>query len=268
MGIRLSGLIVVPMRTRFVLSLVATFVACAPALAADSDKTIHPVVVELFTSQGCSDCPPADRLLAEIAQKRDVIALTLPVTYWDMLGWKDTFATDTNTQRQKAYARMMNHSGIYTPQMILDGATDVVGSQRNKVLAAIAQREQANEATTDIPIAIAASEQKVQIAIAGNPRAQQGNVRIWVLQTRSQARVDVEEGENGGRTLTFVNLVRQIKDAGQWNGGPKIIDLPIVLREDDRDGIVVILQNRDYGAIIGAAMLQSSDRVDPEDEAQ
>ncbi len=256
------------MRARFVLSLVTAFVASAPALAGDSDKTIRPVVVELFTSQGCADCPPADRVLAEIAPKRDVIALTLPVTYWDMLGWKDTFATATNTERQKAYARIMNHSGIYTPQIILDGVSDVVGSQRAKVVAAIAQREKANEGGADVPIAIAASEQKIQIAIAGNPRVRQGNVRIWVMLTRSQARVDIEEGENGGKTLTYVNLVRSIKDAGLWNGGPKIIDLPIALRSGDRDGIVVILQSQNYGAIVGAAMLQSPDRVSPEDDAE
>lgn len=259
---------VLPMRTRFVLGLVTALVACAPALAADSDKTIHPVVVELFTSQGCADCPPADRLLAEIAKQRNVIALALPVTYWDMLGWKDTFATEANTQRQKAYARVMNHSGVYTPQMILDGVADVVGSQRAKVLAAIAQRTQIDESAADVPIAIAASDQKIEVAIAGNPARAQGNVRIWVMQTRSQARVEVDDGENNGRTLTYVNLVRRIKDAGRWTGGPMIVDLPMPVREDDRDGIVVILQSRDYGQIVGAAMLQSADRVDIDDEAE
>src|SRR5882672_5362435 len=100
----------------------------------------RPVVVELFTSQGCSDCPAADRLVTELAKRKDVIALSLPITYWEMLGWKDTYATDTNTQRQKSYARAMNHSGIYTPQMIIDGRLDVVGNQRDRVLAAVAAR--------------------------------------------------------------------------------------------------------------------------------
>ena len=93
----------------------------------------RPVVVELFTSQGCSDCPAADRILTELAKRTDVIALSLPITYWDMLGWKDTFATEANTQRQKSYARAMIHSGIYTPQMIIDGRFDVVGNQRDQV---------------------------------------------------------------------------------------------------------------------------------------
>lgn len=250
------------------LGLAAVIFASASALAGDSDKTIHPVVVELFTSQGCSDCPPADRLLAEIAQHRDVIALTLPITYWDMLGWKDTFATDANTQRQKAYARMMNHSGIYTPQMIVDGIQDVVGNQRDKVFAAIAQRGGVDEKSDNVPIAIATSDDRIEIAIAGSPGRARGDVRVWLMQTRSQARVDVDEGENRGRTLFYVNLVRRIKEVGRWNGGPMIIDLPLALREDDRDGLVVILQSRAYGPIIGAAMVQSPDRADVDEEAQ
>ena len=260
---------VMAMRTvSFALGLAAVILVSVHALAGDSDKTIHPVVVELFTSQGCSDCPPADRLLAEIAQHRNVIALTLPITYWDMLGWKDTFATDENTQRQKAYARAMNHSGIYTPQMIIDGTEDVVGSQRDKVLAAIDHRGEADEASANVPIAIATSDERIEIAIAGTPVHARGDVRIWLMQTRSQGRVDVEDGENRGRTLSYVNLVRRIKEVGRWTGGPMIIDLPIALRDDDRDGLVVILQSRGYGPIIGAAMVQSPDRVSAEEDAQ
>src|SRR5438270_10791297 len=100
----------------------------------------HPVVLELFTSQGCSDCPAADRLVTELANRGDVIALSLPITYWDILGWKDTFDTDDNTRRQKSYARTMNRSGIYTPQMVLDGRLDVVGNQRDRVMTVLTAR--------------------------------------------------------------------------------------------------------------------------------
>src|SRR3982074_3650617 len=93
----------------------------------------RPFVVELFTSQGCSDCPAADQIVVELAKRKDVIALSLPITYWDMLGWKDTFATGPNTKRQQAYAKVMNRSGVYTPQMIVDGVVDVVGNQRDRV---------------------------------------------------------------------------------------------------------------------------------------
>jgi hypothetical protein len=245
----------------------ALFFASTSAFAGDG-KTIHPVVVELFTSQGCSDCPPADRLLAEIAQRRDVVALTLPITYWDMLGWKDTFATEQNTARQKWYARIMNHSGIYTPQIVVDGTVDVVGSQRDKVIAAIDRQAHVDQAAPAIPIAIAAGEDKIEIAIAGNPAGTTANAHIWLMRTRSQARVDVEEGENNGKTLFYVNLVREMKDLGGWNGGPRVIDVPMELRTADRDGLVVLLQNATNGAIIGAAMAQSPDKVDPGDDAE
>src|SRR5262245_31208495 len=101
---------------------------------------VRPVVVELFTSQGCSDCPSADQMVIELAKRKDVIALSFPITYWDMLGWKDTFASPPNTKRQQAYAKAMNRSGVYTPQMVVDGVVDVVGNQRERVLAAITAR--------------------------------------------------------------------------------------------------------------------------------
>jgi hypothetical protein len=254
------------MRTlSLVLGLAAVIFASASAPAGEN-KTIHPVVVELFTSQGCNDCPPADRILAEIAQRRDVIALTLPITYWDMLGWKDTFATEQNTERQRAYARAMKHSGIYTPQMIVDGTEDVIGSRRDKVLAAIARRAAAPEKPYSIPIAIAATDDRIEIAIAGSPRRDRVDARVWVLHIRGQARVEVEDGENAGKTLFYANVVRRIKEVGFWNGGPLTIDLPYGVREDDRDGLVVLLQSKGHGPIIGAAMIRSRDRVPPDDD--
>jgi hypothetical protein len=106
---------------------------------------VRPVVVELYTSQGCDTCPPADAFLGKLAQRHDVIALSLPITYWDMLGWKDTLASDANTRRQKAYAEAMGHGGVYTPQIIVDGAMDVVGSRIANVEAAIDARQQSIE---------------------------------------------------------------------------------------------------------------------------
>src|ERR1035437_2673496 len=111
---------VVPMRAR--LLALSGFLAATLSASAWAGQPVstapRPIVIELFTSQGCSDCPAADRLVTELSKRKDVIALSLPITYWDMLGWKDTYATDSNTQRQKSYARAMSHSGIYTPQMI------------------------------------------------------------------------------------------------------------------------------------------------------
>lgn len=123
---------------RRILSLAAAaFLAAGAAHAAGPSR---PIFVELYTSQGCDTCPPADALLGKLAQRPDVIAISLPITYWDMLGWKDTLANDANTRRQKAYAAAMGHGGVYTPQIIVDGVTDVVGSRAAQVEAAIADR--------------------------------------------------------------------------------------------------------------------------------
>src|SRR5690242_14760568 len=139
------------------LGLLLTAFAAGSALAGKRDDThkappSHPVVLELFTSQGCSDCPAADRLVTQLANRGDIIALSLPITYWDILGWKDTFATDANTRRQKSYARTMNRSGIYTPQMIVDGRLDVVGNQRDHVMSALAMRSSAASREISVPV--------------------------------------------------------------------------------------------------------------------
>src|SRR3984893_7025633 len=220
----------------------------------------RPVVVELFTSQGCSDCPAADRLVTELSRRKDVIALSLPITYWDMLGWKDTYATDGNTQRQKSYARAMNRSGIYTPQMIIDGRLDAVGNQRDRVLAALSPRSDEEPA---IPIFIGTASGAVGIALPGSKAKSKPPATIWVMRTLAQGSVNVEQGENRNHLRTYPNVVRDLKRAGEWNGEAMKIDLPLNLAKTKHDGVVVILQARDYGPVLGAAVLQfpATDRV-------
>src|ERR1043165_2640885 len=152
----------------------------------------YPVVVELFTSQGCSDCPAADRIVAELARRKDVIALSLPITYWDMLGWKDTFATDANTRRQKAYAKAMNRLGIYTPQIIVDGQLDVVGNQRSRVMMAIDTRAQHRSNIEPPSLSLAVGSGHVEISIAATNAKTKPLATIWVMHTLSQGAVDVQ----------------------------------------------------------------------------
>src|SRR6266404_679093 len=156
---------VLPMRIRSV-ALGVVFAAAVITGAWAGQHAQRPVVVELFTSQGCSDCPAADRIVAELAKRKDVIALSLPITYWDMLGWKDTFATDANTKRQKAYAKAMNRSGIYTPQMIVDGLLDVVGNQRSRVMMAIDTRTHQRRNGEQPGLSLAVESGHVEISIA------------------------------------------------------------------------------------------------------
>jgi len=212
-----------------------------------------PIVVELFTSQGCSDCPPADALLGELANRKDVIALTLPVTYWDMMGWKDTLASEANTVRQKAYAKQMGRSGVYTPQIIVNGLADVVGGRRDQVMSTIAAHERDKP---NIPIRVDVSPKVVQIAIAGGKGDEDTDCTIWVMHTLNHANVKVGEGENKGRSLSYTNIVRDLKAVGLWKGGAMTLKLPRkALSSTPHDGLVVLLQRDRYGQIVGATMV-------------
>ena len=237
-----------------VLSLCA---AALPALGwAGQHSSHHPVVIELYTSQGCSDCPAADRIVADLAKRKDIIALSFPVTYWDMLGWKDTLATEANTDRQKAYARTMNRSGMYTPQIVVDGKFDVVGNQRDHVYAAIAARTSQELGETSVPIDVGISAGRVEIEIPAVRGKNKPSATIWVMRTVSQASVNVEAGENKDHELTYSNVVRDLQRAGEWNGQAIKIDLPLTLANVKNDGIAVILQRHDYGPVLGAALLE------------
>jgi len=248
------------MRTRTLLigaGFVCGLLFAASAIAGQPQAS-HPVVIELFTSQGCSDCPAADRIVAELARRKDVLALSLPITYWDMLGWKDTFATEANTYRQKSYAKAMKRSGIYTPQIVVDGKIDVVGNQRDRIMAAIANRRSQIAAETPINLALGIASGRIEIEIpAVASRAKEKPLAtIWVMRTLSSATVDVHRGENRDHRLSYANLVRELHRAGEWTGEAMKIDLPITTGKSKHDGVAVVLQSRDYGQVLAAAMIK------------
>lgn len=227
-------------------SLVAAF---GVTTAGEAAKT--PVVVELFTSQGCDTCPPADAELSQLADRKDVIALTLPVTYWDMLGWRDTMASDANTRRQKAYAGAMGHGGVYTPQMIVDGITDLVGNRAQAVDAAIAARTGASEA---VHVSLQTTPGELHVSIAAASAS--GDATIWLFDVLTRATVKVGAGENNGRTLSYRNIVRNVKSIGVWKGQAFSLSLP---RNDpavpQHDAVAVVVQQGGYGKVLGAAMI-------------
>ncbi|MGA9794978.1 MAG: DUF1223 domain-containing protein [Rhizomicrobium sp.] len=237
-------------RTLNVLALTfAGILAVGASRAGDAGQ--HPVVVELFTSQGCDTCPPADAVLAQLADRKDIIALSLPVTYWDMLGWKDTLATDANTRRQKAYAEAMGRGGVYTPQMIVDGTTDLVGNRAQAVDAAIAAHEMDAAA---VHVSIQTTPSEIHIVVGAAPSS--GDATIWLFHILSRATVKVGAGENNGRTLSYRNIVRNVKSIGVWKGQTVTLSLP---REDpatpQHDALAVLVQQHGYGKILGAAMI-------------
>jgi len=211
------------------------------------------VVVELFTSQGCDSCPPADALLARLADRKDILALSLPITYWDMLGWKDTLASEENTRRQKAYAAAMGRGGIYTPQMIVDGTGDVVGSREVQVEAAIAARI---ADMREIPVTLTTTTDTVHIVIAPGAARGSTDATVWLFYILSRASVHIAGGENQGRMVTYRNVVRDVRAIAVWKGEALSLDLP---RRDligpSHDAIAVVLQERGYGRVIGEASL-------------
>ncbi len=217
----------------------------APASMADD----HPVVVELFTSQGCSSCPPADALISELAGRDDVIALALHVDYWDYIGWKDIFANPAFTARQKSYARAAGHNTIYTPQMIVDGEDHVVGFQP-MVLADIIMDHR--DAEPKIRVSLDRSGDSATIAaetLSGTPE----RMIVQLVRYIPAETVEIARGENAGRTLTYHNIVTEWRTVAKWDGAEP---LSVEVETPGDDVIVAIVQAAENGAILGAARLR------------
>ena len=232
---------------------------CALAVPAQAGPAApkRPVVVELYTSQGCSSCLPADALLAKLTKRPDVLPLSLSVTYWDMLGWKDTLASENNTRRQKSYAATMGHGAVYTPQMIVDGAADVVGSREGQVLSAIDARAHDGDADA-VPIAVHETKDELHIGIGASQ--DRSPATVWLFHIKSQATVAIGGGENDGRTMTYHNVVGDLRAVGQWKGEQLSIDLPRSAMEGlPHDSVAVVVQRGGYGHVVGAAMMQHPD---------
>ena len=212
-----------------------------PAAAVAAER---PVVVELFTSQGCSSCPPANAFLNELARgRRDVLALAFHVTYWDRLGWKDPFSLNEATTRQDRYGHRFG-DGSYTPEIVVDGATSHVGSHREDVGAAIEQARR----TSETAAAISVSKEGNALAIeVGNGK---GSGKVLLIGFDRDHRTAIRRGENGGRTLEEANVVRSIRAIGAWQGETLRLSEKVPEGED----VAVLLETPD-GRIIGAARL-------------
>ncbi|WP_413717094.1 DUF1223 domain-containing protein [Silicimonas sp. MF1-12-2] len=229
------------MRSRLLTLVAAAWTALGGAAAADG-----PVVVELFTSQGCSSCPPADKILAEIAERDDIIALALHVDYWDYIGWKDLFAKPAFTLRQRAYAHAAGERSIYTPQMIVGGVDHVVGTKPMKLAERIAAHADAADA---VSVRLSRSGDRVSIEARAEGRVPTGMVVQLVTYT-PKATVEIGRGENAGRRLSYHNIVRDWVEVGTWDGRG-------VFKSDVRVSadmpVAVLVQARDAGPILGAA---------------
>ena len=237
-------------------TLIAALAAAAslqllPAAAAAQDV---PQVVELYTSQGCYSCPPADSLLGELAARDDVIGLSFHVDYWDYIGWKDPFATKDGTARQRVYAGTLNKRYVYTPQMVIAGTIDVVGSDRRAVDQAI------GTARDSAPFNLILRQDRGdngEITVSVPEAEYDGEADIWLVAYDDKHTTEILRGENRGKTLSYHNVVRDIRRVGTWSGEQVTIDLPAgEMASNGRDGCVVIIQAANQGPILGAAKLR------------
>jgi hypothetical protein len=218
--------------------------ALASIMTAGAHAQQAPVVVELFTSQGCSSCPPADAFLTDLAHRRpDVLPLAFHVTYWDYLGWKDPYSLNAATLRQRDYARLLGEDGVYTPQMVVDGAKGFVGSDRGEGLSTIAAA-----ASKSVPVSLARDGFSLLVTIGVGS----GNAQVLLVGYDPSHETPIGRGENSGRTLRESNVVRSLTPIGAWTGSP------VTLHQSPPagEGFAVLLQAPD-GHIIGAARLPS-----------
>ncbi|MEO1291650.1 MAG: DUF1223 domain-containing protein [Pseudomonadota bacterium] len=216
-------------------------------LAADP-VTASPVLVELYTSQGCSSCPPADALLAEMVEQDDVIALTLNVDYWDYLGWRDKLAKPEHTARQRAYQKAWMARSIYTPQIVVQGETGVIGSRRGEVFAAI-NRHAARPAQA--AVSLAANGGTLNIGIEPLAEGVEGPASVWLVSYTGPHVVPIGRGENAGRQVTYHNVSRSIDRIAEWD-----CRTPVSLTAEIDPavkGYAVIVQKDRVGPVLAAA---------------
>ncbi|HEY5339222.1 MAG TPA: DUF1223 domain-containing protein [Rhizomicrobium sp.] len=225
---------------RLTRSLAAAALLCGTAASAEAATAANPAVVELFTSQGCSSCPPANANLIQLANRPDVIALSFDVTYWDYLGWKDTFDSPAYTERQKDYEAPLGESGPFTPQMVVDGSKDTVGFVRSDIEKLIAQSNRANAP------AIHLSGSGVSIEAGSG-----GNADVWLVRyDPNVVQIPISRGENSGTTQPQTHVVRALTKLGEWKGGAASFAIP---PEPSGLKTAVLLQRGPGGPIVAAA---------------
>lgn len=213
-------------------------------------------VVELFTSQGCSSCPPADKIIGELAKDPSVIALSMPIDYWDYLGWKDTLADARFSARQKAYSHMRGDRDVYTPQAVINGSAHVIGSDRASIESAIRDTDK-SAGVMSVPVSMTLTGKQINVSVAASrsPTASRGEV--WICSISKSVPISIGRGENRGREITYHNVVRNLLKVGDWNGSSGSWTVPLEnIARDGVDAAAVYVQDgsRDKpGPMLGAA---------------
>jgi hypothetical protein len=233
-----------------VVSVIGSLVAGSPAFAGEPRA-----VLELFTSQGCSSCPAADRLVGELTKDPSVIALSVPIDYWDYLGWKDTLASPKHTARQRSYARVRGDRQIYTPQMVVNGRVHALGSDKAAIERAIVTSQDGTVMSVPIKVMVSGGALNVSIAAEAGIHAPG---EIWLCAISRHVPVEIAKGENRGHTVVYNNVVRNWFKLGDWDGKAGSWSMPVAqFKTGDVDAAAIIVQGGTAdrpGAIFGAAL--------------
>jgi hypothetical protein len=225
-----------------------------PSLAGAETLRAQPkAVVELFTSQGCAQCPPADALLTSLAERGDVVALAYHVDYWDYIGWEDTFGNQVFSDRQRGYAKSWGSSSIFTPQMVINGSEGVVGSRRDEVQDAVASAQ--------LPLSLALERHGDMLKVIIPADGSLADAHVWLVRYMDRAEVAIESGENAGKSMVYTQVVTDRQMLGMWEASTGAeIKLPLAALADTAagpGGIAVLVQqerNGMPGPILGAAL--------------
>lgn len=234
------------------LSSIAVFAVSLSFIGAMTPSAAHAGakgVIELYTSQGCSSCPPADKLAAKYAQNPDLVVLTLPVTYWDYLGWKDTYAKKAFTKRQYAYASLRGDRSVYTPQVVVNGYDHAVGSNARQIERLLKSQ------TLPVGVDIASEGDNIVVEVA--ERSAGGKASIWIALFQQKGTVAIGRGENRNREITYTNIVKEMRKIGEWSGDRVKMSLSKKdLMKDGANGFAVVVQTQQNGlpaTILGAS---------------
>jgi hypothetical protein len=220
-----------------VVAVCAAWMTGTPVAAGDSK-----VVVELFTSQGCSSCPAADKLLSELSQDPSILPMSLSVDYWDYLGWKDTLALPGHVKRQRGYAGVRGDRAIYTPQVVINGTTHVLGSDKGAIERAIKQAR-TNAQRQQLPVKATVADGKLQVSIpAASQPGQSGEV--WLCPLAKTVAVHIGRGENRGQSVTYTNVVRGWIKLGDWKGEELVLSKSVseILAKGKFDAVAILVQ--------------------------
>jgi hypothetical protein len=214
-------------------------------------------VVELFTSQGCSSCPPADKIIGELAKDPSIIALSMPIDYWDYLGWKDTLADARFSARQKAYSEMRGDRDVYTPQVVVNGSLHMIGSDRAGIESAISSTKRA-DGVMSVPVTMTQLGKQITVSVAAsNKGTAAAHGEVWIGAVSKAIPISIGRGENRGREITYYNVVRNLLKVGDWNGNAGSWTVPLEnISREGVDAAVVYVQDgsRDRpGPMLGAA---------------